>query len=698
MTPPDVSVVIPVYNSVDYVGEAIRSVRDQTIAPERVEMIVVDDGSTDGSGAVIAQEAASDPRITMITQPNSGTPGGARNPALDVVRGTFVFFLDSDDLLTPGALESMVDTAIAEESDIVLGKIVSSDHRTVPTSMFKRTNLDADLVGDRVFNTLGPTKLIRRDIIDRLHLRFPTDQTVGEDEPFIAAAYLNARRISVLADKDYYVVQYRQDGGNMTLGTRSSPSHALVARRVVEVIERYTEPGDFRDGLLRRPLDRPLARALDSRCLTLDVAARAELAAEIRDTVEPVYTDGVRSLLRTGTTIKLDLLIAGELEALATYIAFHRDGGDEGLLWEDGSFRRHLPEEVAAAVDPSLRVVPAPAITCRLEDLGVEGMAVDVSASITIPHLVGEPDAIGIRARLRGAEEAHDFTVTAQDSGPSATPFLVTARGTDIPRGIWDLFVVVRFADHEIERRLGADRSRVIEPDGVSNVDEAPDPQDRVLAYFTQGRGNLSIDRGSILHKQFALAEVAGLTLDVDGRAVLLVRTTRPPRPADEYFCYVEGIPQHGGRRLLPGTPLGERLVGLRLPEASEVDGASLSISALLGGVKSSLPISGTEHWNPRAAGFALIPDEKGGVKVVVEGSMRSRAQQARSKRTGSTWTGSTRTGATTATAARWRHGTATGDVPGRMRSTRAAQLVRRTPVLGPALGRLVRGARRRAS
>lgn len=679
MTPPDVSVVIPVYNSVDYVGEAIRSIRDQTIAPERVELVVVDDGSTDGSDAVIAREAAADPRITVITQPNSGTPGGARNPALDVVRGTFVFFLDSDDLLTPGALESMVDTAIEQDSDIVLGKIVSSDHRAVPTSMFKRTNLDADLVEDRVFNTLGPTKLIRRDIIDRLHLRFPTDQTVGEDEPFIAAAYLNARKISVLADKDYYIVQYREDGGNMTLGGRSSPSHALVAMRVAEVIGRFTEPGAFRDGLLKRPFDRPLARALDSRWLTLDTAAQAELAAEIRDIVAPLYSDGVRSMLRTETTIKLDLLIAGELEGLASYIAFHRDGGDKALLWEDGSFRMYLPDKVSALVDPSLRVVPAPGIACRLEDLRVEGKAVDVSASLTIPHLVGDPDEIGVRARLRGAEEVRDFTVTAQDPGHSVTPFFVTARGTDIPRGIWDLFVVVRFDDHEIERRLGADRSRAIEPDGVSNIDEAPEPQDRVLAYFTQGRGNLSIDRGSILHKQFALARVAGLTLDSDGRAVLLVETTRPPRPADEYFCYVEGISQHGGRRLLPSSPLGERLVGLRLPEAAEVDSASLSISALLGGVRTSLPITGTEHWNPRAAGFALIPDENGGVRVVVEESSK-------------------RAGATRAVDARWRPGAARVDVWDRMRSTHAAQVVRQTPVLGPTVGRLMRGARRRIS
>src|SRR5690625_2718921 len=146
----------------------------------------------------------------------------------------------------------MVDVAIAEDSDVVLGKISSTDRRRVPTSMFKRTILDAHLVNDRVFNTLGSTKLIRRDIIDRLHLRFPTDQTVGEDEPFMAAAYLNARKISVLADMDYYIVQYRSDGANMTLAKQGSAAHAKTALRVASVIEQYTEPGDFRDALLKR--------------------------------------------------------------------------------------------------------------------------------------------------------------------------------------------------------------------------------------------------------------------------------------------------------------------------------------------------------------------------------------------------------------------------------------------------------------
>ena len=150
-----VSVIIPVYNSVNYVGEAIRSVQEQSLDRDAIEILAVDDGSTDGGGELLAEMAAEDPRIRLLTQENSGTPGGARNPAIDIARGEFVFFLDSDDTLTPDALHNMLRMADAEDSDVVLGKLGSLDARAAPASMFKRTVADADLVEDNIFNTLA---------------------------------------------------------------------------------------------------------------------------------------------------------------------------------------------------------------------------------------------------------------------------------------------------------------------------------------------------------------------------------------------------------------------------------------------------------------------------------------------------------------------------------------------------------------
>src|SRR5690606_41892101 len=89
---------------------------------------------------------------------------------------------------------------------------------------------------------------------------------------------LPTRRSSdlVLADEVYYVARYRADGENMTLAQRDSASHAIVALRVAEVIERYTEPGDRRDALLKRPFGRPLARAQIGRA-TSELQSRENL-------------------------------------------------------------------------------------------------------------------------------------------------------------------------------------------------------------------------------------------------------------------------------------------------------------------------------------------------------------------------------------------------------------------------------------
>jgi len=102
-TPPSFSVIMPVYNHAAYVAEAVRSVQGQT--HPNWELIIVDDGSTDGSGEIVEALAREDRRITVLHQPNAG-PAAARNAALARARADWLAFLDSDDLYRPDALEA----------------------------------------------------------------------------------------------------------------------------------------------------------------------------------------------------------------------------------------------------------------------------------------------------------------------------------------------------------------------------------------------------------------------------------------------------------------------------------------------------------------------------------------------------------------------------------------------------------------
>jgi len=98
---PRFSVIMPVYNHADYVGEAVASVRRQTV--EDWELLIVDDGSTDGSGRIVDRLAAEDGRITVMHQANAG-PAAARNAALARARGDWLAFIDSDDVWYDDAL------------------------------------------------------------------------------------------------------------------------------------------------------------------------------------------------------------------------------------------------------------------------------------------------------------------------------------------------------------------------------------------------------------------------------------------------------------------------------------------------------------------------------------------------------------------------------------------------------------------
>jgi glycosyltransferase involved in cell wall biosynthesis len=110
------TVIVPAYNAEETIESAIRSVQAQTTSS--FEVIVVDDGSTDATAAVLERIAADQPRITVISQRNAG-PSAARNTAIDRAAGAYLTFLDSDDLLMPPYLEA-VEASFATDSAVGL--------------------------------------------------------------------------------------------------------------------------------------------------------------------------------------------------------------------------------------------------------------------------------------------------------------------------------------------------------------------------------------------------------------------------------------------------------------------------------------------------------------------------------------------------------------------------------------------------
>ena len=113
-----ISVVMPVYNTKEYVGKAIQSILDQTF--KDFEFIIIDNGSTDGSAQVIDSYASKDSRITVIRNKENVFISEARNAALDIVNGEYLYLIDSDDWVLPDMLDTMYKKAMVNNAQYVV--------------------------------------------------------------------------------------------------------------------------------------------------------------------------------------------------------------------------------------------------------------------------------------------------------------------------------------------------------------------------------------------------------------------------------------------------------------------------------------------------------------------------------------------------------------------------------------------------
>lgn len=203
----EISVIIPVYNIQQHLRECLDSVLGQSYP--HLQVICVDDGSTDESPAILAQYAQKDPRVQVIRQQNAG-PGAARNTGLEAATGEYVIFLDSDDWFEPDFLAKMVDTAVREGADVAICRAVEFDTnsgRELPSQwMMKKQYLPGKLafapqeMADHLFQfTYGMPwdKFYRRELLTTSGIRYPALKN-SEDLAFVYPTLLAAKRIAVV--------------------------------------------------------------------------------------------------------------------------------------------------------------------------------------------------------------------------------------------------------------------------------------------------------------------------------------------------------------------------------------------------------------------------------------------------------------------------------------------------------------------
>jgi glycosyltransferase involved in cell wall biosynthesis len=306
-SPPAVSVIIATYNAGPLLAHALDALAAQSLPAQLIEIIVVDDGSTDDTWSYLSKLAGARTNIKIFQQQHTGGPSAGRNRALSEASGTYVFFHDADDYLGPDALRRLVAVAEQQGSDVVVAR-VSWIGRPDADRRSGGTVLDADLLDDGVWRALTPHKLIRRSLIDDLGLRFHNDMVQGEDQVFMAALLFAARKISIVGGRDLYNRRLLPDGSNLSRQRQTLSNKRLTAARMVEVVVANTTPGPRRDRFLQRVFVKTLPPALNRPFMVAGSQERKEFLDAMQAEVFPHMPPSV--LAELGDRQRLRMLTA----------------------------------------------------------------------------------------------------------------------------------------------------------------------------------------------------------------------------------------------------------------------------------------------------------------------------------------------------------------------------------------------------
>jgi poly(ribitol-phosphate) beta-N-acetylglucosaminyltransferase len=320
---PKVSVIVPVYNPGAHIDDCLRTLLGQTLPPGELELIFVDDGSTDGTPARLDALAEAHGHVRVEHIPNSGWPGRPRNIGIDLARGDYVFFVDNDDWLERDALERLHAMAVADRADIVIGKVVGHGKR-VNRSPFRKNVHGQPFDSVALLGVLTPHKLFRRRFLDEHGIRFPEGKLRLEDHMFVVPAYFKAERISVLADRPVYHWVRREEKTNASSQRFDAEGYFENVREVLDLVDANTEPGEWREKVKAHWYRGKMLQRVGGRgWLDRDAEYREELYAAVRKLALERFDETVHERMAFNLRVRSKLLRAQEaylpLELLARY-------------------------------------------------------------------------------------------------------------------------------------------------------------------------------------------------------------------------------------------------------------------------------------------------------------------------------------------------------------------------------------------
>ena len=246
-----VSIIIPVYNTEEFVEEAVRSIMNQTL--QDIEIIIINDGSTDNSLSIIRKLANEDYRIQVYSRGNQG-PSATRNQGISIAKGKYLYFMDSDDYLEPEALESCFFKCeenaldfIFFDADILNKETNFNIHLnyqrkdcTSPDTLYTGSQLFTILVEKNKYSPSPCLNLINTKFLKEINLLF-LPGIIHEDQLFSTLLYLQANRVMCI-HKNFFKRRFRSDSiMTRKFSLKNIDSYFIITDRLFTYASEHTE-------------------------------------------------------------------------------------------------------------------------------------------------------------------------------------------------------------------------------------------------------------------------------------------------------------------------------------------------------------------------------------------------------------------------------------------------------------------------
>jgi succinoglycan biosynthesis protein ExoO len=284
----DFSVIIPAYNVSGIVGRAIRSAATQTLPP--LEILVIDDCSTDNTVEVVKALARDIPSLRLLSTPANSGPAAARNIGLRAAQGDWIALLDSDDAWKPRRLERLSEVASATSADFVADNLVMWDavadaqfkpsYYDLPEKQRQITVIDMFEADDNFnfsktsFALMKP--IYRRNFIIKINIQYNEAMRVGEDFYFYVESLFNGAKI-ILINEAYYLYSMPH-----------SPSGRSPHSRSVYRFGALSEQSEMLEQKYRHSIDSATMRAMRKYIKTMRLLHQADVARDYKQSGQPL--------------------------------------------------------------------------------------------------------------------------------------------------------------------------------------------------------------------------------------------------------------------------------------------------------------------------------------------------------------------------------------------------------------------------